>query len=56
MKTYMLSLLDEKPLLLILSCIYWIVFLAICWFSFDSVMQYLMYILSKIDVTTFPKS
>ena len=46
---------QEKVLLIILTCIYWIVALAICWFSIDSVLQYLMQTLFQIDMLNFQK-
>ncbi|MCF0072846.1 hypothetical protein LZD49_20365 [Dyadobacter sp. CY261] len=49
MKTYPRN--QEQALLLILTITYWIVFLAICWFSFDSVLRFFIYILSQTDIT-----
>ncbi|WAC09228.1 hypothetical protein [Dyadobacter pollutisoli] len=50
MKTYMLSFLAAKPFLLILTCIYWITALLICWFSFDSMLQYFTHVLAIADI------
>jgi hypothetical protein len=55
MKTYMLSLLQERPLLRLLACVYWLTFLAICWLSFEGALQYAASVLSKIELITFPR-
>jgi hypothetical protein len=52
MKTYLPA--QEKALLLFLTLTYWIVFLAICWFSFDSIQQFVLHILSQSDLSILP--
>ena len=45
---------QEKALLLIMITTYWIVLFIICWFSFDSVVQFASYVLSRMDTVTLP--
>lgn len=42
----------DKKLLHILIIAYGIVILIICWFAFDSVLQFFRYILSHTDITS----
>ena len=54
MKTLPPSLKNGKMHLLFLGCLYWITVLVVCWFSFDSVMEFIMRTVPEINLMTYP--